>query len=178
MDFQKMFRKQIEEKLKLLDVELPPFARYLESVMINLGSRFKNDLDYESFKWSPENEGLKAYCNLPAGWSFLLKINNPQAMWFLKHSLGNYLGIITHTRRRPGPEEKVCDVPDCETQGSEWDHILPHSWGGPNKLWNFQLLCKTHNQLKSSSLTSFARKLHTDESFQREFELWCRESMV
>ena len=177
MSFEDTFREQIKEKISSLEPNLPIFAKYLESVMINLGSRFRNGLNYREFDWSLDSEELKEYVSNPVGWSFLLRTTNRMAEWFLKYSIGNYLGEITQTRNTPEPEDEPCQMPDCSNPGTEWDHILPHSWGGPNENWNFQLLCQTHNRLKSSSLTSFARKLHTEEDFHIEFKSWCEQKI-
>ena len=32
------------------------------------------------------------------------------------------------------------------------DHVIPHTKGGPTAVWNAQVLCQYHNQLKGASL--------------------------
>jgi len=178
MVFEQKFHEEIMEKLNLLEADLPPFAKYLESIMINLGSRFRNDLNYRDFEWAFESKELMEYCQISTGWYYLLCTNLETGIWFLKYSIGNYLGEIKTNRKTPKSKRGPCQMQDCNSRGTEWDHILPHSWGGPNEEWNFQLLCGTHNRLKSSSLTSFARKLHTDGDFQEKFNAWCEKEMA
>lgn len=38
----------------------------------------------------------------------------------------------------------------CPAEGTEADHIVPWSRGGPTALWNGQLLCHRHNLQKSN----------------------------
>ncbi|QWF85689.1 HNH endonuclease [Amycolatopsis sp. CA-230715] len=38
----------------------------------------------------------------------------------------------------------------CPKPGTEADHIIPWSRGGPTELWNGQLLCHRHNARKSN----------------------------
>lgn len=40
----------------------------------------------------------------------------------------------------------------CRRPGTEADHVIPWSKGGPTQLWNGQLLCRKHNQRKSATL--------------------------
>lgn len=38
----------------------------------------------------------------------------------------------------------------CPARGTQADHVLPWSRGGPTELWNGQLLCHRHNKRKSN----------------------------
>ncbi|QNE18100.1 HNH endonuclease [Kribbella qitaiheensis] len=38
----------------------------------------------------------------------------------------------------------------CPAQGTQADHVVPWSRGGPTELWNGQLLCHRHNKRKSN----------------------------
>lgn len=40
----------------------------------------------------------------------------------------------------------------CPRRGTEADHIVPWSRGGPTELWNGQLLCHWHNARKSNTM--------------------------
>lgn len=42
----------------------------------------------------------------------------------------------------------------CPRSGTEADHVIPWSRGGPTQLWNGQLLCRRHNQRKSTMMPS------------------------
>jgi 5-methylcytosine-specific restriction endonuclease McrA len=37
----------------------------------------------------------------------------------------------------------------CPERGTQADHVVPWSRGGPTELWNGQLLCRRHNKQKS-----------------------------
>lgn len=38
----------------------------------------------------------------------------------------------------------------CPALGTQADHVVPWSKGGPTQVWNGQLLCERHNQQKSA----------------------------
>lgn len=42
----------------------------------------------------------------------------------------------------------------CPEPGSEADHVIPWSRGGPTQLFNGQLLCRRHNRSKSNAMPS------------------------
>lgn len=42
----------------------------------------------------------------------------------------------------------------CPARGTQADHLVPWSRGGPTELWNGQLLCHRHNQRKSNRVPS------------------------
>ncbi|QXV57393.1 HNH endonuclease [Amycolatopsis sp. TNS106] len=54
------------------------------------------------------------------------------------------------TRARGRCEHKPLLWPRCPEKGTEADHIVPWSRGGPTALWNGQLLCRYHNRRKSN----------------------------
>lgn len=42
----------------------------------------------------------------------------------------------------------------CAARGTQADHIVPWSKGGPTRIWNGQLLCTRHNRTKSNLMPS------------------------
>ena len=74
---------------------------------------------------------------------------------------------------RPEMEPKeLCEYSNCEHVAEEWDHILPHFWGGPSKEWNYKHLCRLHNRMKGSSLSMFVRMVKQDKDYFTSFYQW------
>lgn len=72
-------------------------------------------------------------------------------------------------------DEETCEVEGCFETPNEWDHIWPHSFGGPNEKWNYMHMCKLHNRMKSSSLQMFSYLLLEDENYYSSFYYWLIE---
>lgn len=51
-------------------------------------------------------------------------------------------------------EHKPLIGPRCRRTGTEADHVVPWSKGGPTALWNGQMLCRMHNRRKSNLVPS------------------------
>ena len=51
-------------------------------------------------------------------------------------------------------EHKPLIGPRCRRRGTQADHVVPWSKGGPTQLWNGQLLCQRYNLAKSNLMPS------------------------
>lgn len=117
----------------------------------------------------------------PRIWQAL--VNSPNCDQEKQISWENWLALLTHIitkrvyqnnrpRRIDLEDESQCKIEGCLVKPEEWDHIWPHSFGGPNEEWNYMHLCKLHNRMKSSSLQMFSYLLLEDENYYSSFYDW------
>ena len=168
--------KQMETLLSFYSRPISKEAIVLECLIVYLGNRFST-LDKK-----PNIEDIRFECHeIIPNQVLLTKIiclDLRLCYRFLHRSVIAFLGS-RNGRKTPklDPKKLTCQHDECRMDAEEWDHIFPHSWGGPNEDWNFQALCKLHNRMKSSSLSSFTNKLHGDETYKIEFKNWATKTL-
>ena len=162
---------QVANLIKDSIVEMSSLSRYVELILLNLGCYFREEPEHLSSKL---DELLYDFVKNPYHYPHLFpQLDAVKSKSFIKHVLTSFTRKARSSRRTiPVPVDKECEHPRCHLPAEECDHILPHSWGGPNEEWNFQFLCKPHNRVKGSTLQSFAHKLHSDEGYQNAFAEW------
>ena len=164
---ERLVAKLVEESV----VEMSSFSHYVELILLNLGCYFREEPEHLSSKL---DELLYVFVENPYYYPHLFpQLDVVKSKSFIKYVLTSFIGRARSGRRTiPVPDGKECEHPRCHLPAEECDHILPHSWGGPNEEWNFQFLCKPHNRVKGSTLQSFAHKLHSDKDYENAFVNW------
>ena len=160
------------------DEKISDSSKALEVIMTNIVNHFSKNTDaviterivrnYIETTWEPT---VWAYlCNLTEQ-----KANIHDWRTFLVFIVDNKVNGNRISRTNPTRDSKeLCEINACETEPTEWDHVLPHSWGGPNESWNYKHLCQLHNRMKASSLSMFTRLVRDDPDYGQSFVEWIK----
>jgi len=153
-------------------------SRALEVIMTNVVNYFSKNKDVEV-------TGSIVYDYITTTWgatvwgylTYLTEQNANMPDWrtFLVFIVNNKVNGNRSSRTNPTCDSKdLCEINACETEPTEWDHVLPHSWGGPNEPWNYKHLCQLHNRMKGSSLSMFTRLVRDDPDYGQSFAEWIK----
>jgi hypothetical protein len=140
--------------------------RYRDILKLFAAGKFKSEQDIQSaidsleFFWPPRWEFVKQYdveslaCSL---FGHICPVFLTAETWATEtrlsrlHSRHIPRGIMLKVVRRDGQicQQCLANVPDDEL---EFDHVIPHSRGGPTTVENLRVLCRGCNSKKHDSL--------------------------
>ena len=160
------------------DEKISDSSKALEVIMTNIVNHFSKNTEAGITEIIVQNYIETTW--EPTVWAYLCNLTEPQASkvnWngFFVHIVnnkvkGNRIGRTTPTH----DSKESCEINACDTEPIEWDHVLPHSWGGPNCSWNYKHLCQLHNRMKGSSLSMFTRLVRDDLDYGQSFVEWIK----
>ena len=168
----------------LIDYDLSrvddPSSKALEIIMTNLANYFSREEYEDNFtiavmsQYMADTWTARIWLELVR---FTEEVPASAVEWqaFFYHCITHQVFGRRLPRNAPSlTSERECQIFGCDETPEEWDHVLPHSWGGPNETWNFKHLCKRHNRMKSSSLSMFTRLVRDEHEYKGSFIDWIK----